>query len=53
MLKKFILWYLLKKCSAVLEYEGKVIRVFSKEFYDTEVIDYLNAMKRTRIGEDK
>ena len=48
LIKRFIVWYLLRRCNACLKYEGRVVRVFSKEFYDNEVAEYLNAIARTR-----
>lgn len=50
LIKRFIVWYLCKRCNAVFEYNGKVVRVFSKEFYDTEVREYLNAVARERFN---
>jgi hypothetical protein len=47
-IKRFIVWYLCKRCNAVFEYNGKVVRVFSKEFYDTEVREH--QAKRKWIG---
>ncbi len=50
LIKRFIVWYLLKRCNAVFEYNGKVVRAFSEEFYNTEVRDYLNAVARARFN---
>lgn len=47
-IKRFIVWYLLKRCNAVFEYNGKVVRAFSKEFYNTEVREHLDAVARAR-----
>lgn len=47
-IKRFIVWYLLKRCNAVFEYNGKVVRAFSEEFYNTEVREHLNAVARAR-----
>ena len=49
-IKRFIVWYLCKRCNAVFEYNGKVVRVFSKEFYDTEVRGHLNSVARGRFN---
>ena len=49
-IKRFIVWYLCKRCNAVFEYNEKVVRVFSKEFYDTEVREHLNAVARGRFN---
>ena len=49
-IKRFIVWYLCKRCNAVFEYNGKVVRVFSKDFYDTEVREHLNAISRGRFN---
>jgi hypothetical protein len=51
LINKFIVWYLLRHCNAVLRYNGKVIRVFSQGFYDDVVREYFNAMARTRAEE--
>ena len=51
LINKFIIWYLLRYCNACLKHDGRVVRVFSKEFYDDVVVDYLNAMARTRAKE--
>lgn len=51
LINKFIVWYLLRYSNAVLRYNGKVVRVFSQGFYDDVVVDYLNAMARTRARE--
>ena len=50
LIKRFIVWYLLKRCNAVFEYNGRVVRVFSEEFYNNEVRDYLNAVARARFN---
>ena len=50
LIKRFIVWYLCKRCNAVFEHNGKVVRVFSKEFYDTEVREHLNAVSRGRFN---
>lgn len=49
-IKRFIVWYLCKRCNAVFEHNGKVVRVFSKDFYDTEVREHLNAVARWRFN---
>lgn len=51
LINKFIVWYLLRYCNAVLRYDGRVVRVFSQGFYDDVVVDYFNAMARTRSRE--
>ncbi len=47
LLKRFIVWYLLNKYNAKIEYNGKVVRVFSVEFYEKHIREYCNAMKRS------
>lgn len=50
LIKKFIVWYLLHRCNACFKYKGKVVRVFSEEFYNTEVREHLNAVARARYS---
>ena len=51
LINRFIVWYLCRNYNAVLRYDGRVVRVFSQGFYDDVVVDYLNAMARTRAKE--
>ena len=46
---KFIVWYLFRYYSGMLRYDGRVIRVFSEDFYDGFVADYLNAVASARV----
>lgn len=48
MIKRFIVWYLRRKCNVMFEYKGIVVRAFSEEFYETELRDYINAVARAR-----
>ena len=49
LINRFILWYLWRYYRSCLRYDGRVVRVFSQGFYDDVVVDYLNAMARTRM----
>lgn len=51
LIKRFIVWYLCNRCNAYFEYNDKVVRIFSKEFYETEVKEHLNAIYRNRYFE--
>lgn len=50
LIKKFIVWYLLRKCNAIIKYNGKVVRVFSADFYEKHIREYCNAMKRSELN---
>lgn len=47
LLNQFIVWYLIKKCNAIIEYNGKIVRVFSVDFYEKHITQYLNDLKRS------
>lgn len=47
LIKKFIVWYLCRKCNAVFEHNGKTVRVFTTDFYERHVREYFNAIKRS------
>jgi hypothetical protein len=47
LIKRFIVWYLLKRCNAVFEYNGRVVRVFSEEFYNFVVDRKIDHTKHT------
>lgn len=47
LIKRFIVWYLCRKCNAKFEYKRKVVRVFSADFYENHIREYCNAMKRS------
>lgn len=51
LIKRLIVWYLLKYCNAVFKYNDKVVRILSKDFYENEVCEYLNAVARARFNE--
>ena len=51
LINKFIVWYLCRYYRACLRDDGRVVRVFSQGYYDDVVVDYLNAMARTRAKE--
>lgn len=53
LIKRFIIWYLLKKCNAKFEYHDKVVRVFSAEFHEKHIKEYCNAMKRSNNNESE
>ncbi len=46
LIKQFIIWYLIQKCNAIFEYNGKVVRVFSADFYEKHIREYCYALKR-------
>ena len=47
LIKQFITWYLIHNCNAIFEYNGKVVRVFSDDFYEKHIKEYCNALKRS------
>ena len=51
LINRFIVWYICRYYRACLRYDGRVVRVFSQGYYDDVVVDYLNAMARTRTRE--
>ena len=49
LVNRFIIWYILEKCNATIKLDGKVVRVFSEEFYEKHIREYCNAMERCEI----
>lgn len=50
MIKRFIVWYILHRCRGIFRYKGRVVRIFTEEFYDGEVREYLNYIKRAKMN---
>lgn len=48
MIKKIILWYVLRKCNGQYKCNGKVVRVFSEEWYN-DYIKGINIIKARRL----
>ena len=45
-IKKFIVWYLCKYCNCLLDYEDKVVRVYSESFHKEKIIPYMADLLR-------
>lgn len=47
LIEKFIVWYLCKYCNCLLDYENKVVRVYSEAFYEDKIVPYLEDLRRS------
>lgn len=47
-IKRFIIWYL-KDYGPIFDYNDKVVRIFSKDFYDREVRDCIIELQRAEF----
>lgn len=45
-INRFIVWYILRYYNAVLRYGEKVVRVYSRSFYDDVVLENLITMAK-------
>lgn len=46
-IEKFIVWYLCKYCNCRLDYENKIVRVYSEAFYKDKIVPYLEDLRRS------